>query len=395
HRVHSGVFLQYLAGPFSRSHLRARRARSQMRAAKGTRDIMAATDQTYRNQWILDIVFGASCVLMLVSTIVMFVQDYNREFKHEQRLFRDVETALADRDALTKMPDAAKISAAQTAVDEAKNNLDKSSLGAVESRLRGLKSSMVKAETDYQSKKADFDSKMSFYNIAVEQHGADHPESQKLKTEVDKLQAEMIEQLKVYEQNKSDYEAALREEADLKKNLTKALDDLKKLNSDFDRVAKQAAQKRWRWWRDGFLSLPVIDGFASPLKINQITLEDLPIDYSFKYVTRFDRCMTCHQAIDRPAYTKEALKALTDVPEEQQAKLDAARDLIKQRQATLQGTGAQLEYDPSDLRLPTVKFGNNPEEAHARISEFAAHPRLDLFVSDNSPHPKEKFGCTI
>ena len=30
----------------------------------------------------------------------------------------------------------------------------------------------------------------------------------------------------------------------------------------------------------------------------------------------------------------------------------------------------------------------------ARITEFAAHPQLDLFVGSNSKHPAEKFGCT-
>jgi hypothetical protein len=36
---------------------------------------MAATDQPYRNQNTLDVVFGVSCVLMLVTTGWMFWQD--------------------------------------------------------------------------------------------------------------------------------------------------------------------------------------------------------------------------------------------------------------------------------------------------------------------------------
>ena len=44
-------------------------------------------------------------------------------------------------------------------------------------------------------------------------------------------------------------------------------------------------------------------------------LDTLPIDYNFKYVTRYDRCTTCHQGIDRPAYSKEAISDLTkDAP---------------------------------------------------------------------------------
>lgn len=48
-------------------------------------------------------------------------------------------------------------------------------------------------------------------------------------------------------------------------------------------------------------------------------------------------------------------------------------------------------FDPDDVpeELPEVKL--SPGE----ITQFASHPRLDLFVDSNSPHSMEKFGCTI
>ena len=58
---------------------------------------MAASDQQYRSQKALDIVFGVTCVLMLASVVWMFAQDYFRDFKAEQRTFRNVETAMAER----------------------------------------------------------------------------------------------------------------------------------------------------------------------------------------------------------------------------------------------------------------------------------------------------------
>ena len=58
---------------------------------------MAATDQPYRNQKTLDIVFGVSCVLLLVSTGWMFCDDHNRPYKPIQRKFRDVEEELPSR----------------------------------------------------------------------------------------------------------------------------------------------------------------------------------------------------------------------------------------------------------------------------------------------------------
>src|SRR5262245_37063916 len=66
---------------------------------------MAATDQNYRSQKALDIVFGVSCVLMLLGVVWMFWQDYGREFKVEQRDFRDVEAAIAERQMLNLVPD--------------------------------------------------------------------------------------------------------------------------------------------------------------------------------------------------------------------------------------------------------------------------------------------------
>ena len=80
---------------------------------------MAANDQTYRNQRALDIVFAVSCVLMLASIIWMFVQDYNREYKHVQRRFRDVELALTERTMLDKMPNVDTVEQAASAVARA------------------------------------------------------------------------------------------------------------------------------------------------------------------------------------------------------------------------------------------------------------------------------------
>src|SRR6266436_9217362 len=81
---------------------------------------MAATDQVYRNQKTLDIVFALSGLLMLASIIWMFAQDYNREYKTEQRQFRDVEAALAQRIALQKLPSVAEFKVAKKEVEEAR-----------------------------------------------------------------------------------------------------------------------------------------------------------------------------------------------------------------------------------------------------------------------------------
>ena len=47
--------------------------------------------------------------------------------------------------------------------------------------------------------------------------------------------------------------------------------------------------------------LPILDAFGRPIKIDQIWLPKLTLNNNFSDVARFDRCTTCHQAIDKTA----------------------------------------------------------------------------------------------
>jgi len=88
------------------------------------------------------------------------------------------------------------------------------------------------------------------------------------------------------------------------------------------------------WWGTKYvLNQPVLDVMAPTLKIRQVVVAGIQQDIIYTSIPRVDRCMTCHMAIDRKGYE--------EAPE-----------------------------------------------------PYAGHPRLDLFVSDKSPHPMEKFGCT-
>jgi mono/diheme cytochrome c family protein len=389
---------------------------------------MAATDKTYRNQKTLDIVFAVSCVLMLLSIIWMFVQDYNREFKHEQRTFRDVEEAQAERVWLDKAPDAKDVRAAADDVARARAALQEARERS-QADVHKLQIAKAQNEPAYQSIKADYDSVMSLFQIATDLRD-EAPEDQRaaLQTAVDKRKDEVTklgERLIQAQRDLESTETQLKQkEEDVRKAqaaVDRAEDRLKKVSADFDRWAKTTAQKRWKW-DDLVRTMPVLDAFASPIRIQQFTLAEYPIDYSFKYVTRYDRCMTCHLAIDRPAFTKQAISQLTPdyVPGDllgKDGKLERARELLGERTArkrivkgangktrvllpdddlepgdTVIDTvaGDDLGFDPSDLpqHVRTVKLTD------AQVNEFCAHPRLDLFVDANSPHPSEKFGCT-
>src|SRR5262245_25341712 len=65
---------------------------------------MAASDATYRKTRTLNILFAVSSVIMLITIIGMFAEDYFRDWKVEQRLFYDVEEEMAKREVLANAP---------------------------------------------------------------------------------------------------------------------------------------------------------------------------------------------------------------------------------------------------------------------------------------------------
>src|SRR6516165_8086947 len=145
---------------------------------------MAATDQTYRSQKGLDIAFGVSCVLMLLGVIWMFWQDYSREFKVEQRDFRDVEAAVAERQMLQLVPDQKQmedIKEAEEYLKLARQARDQKA-EQLSAKLKNALTVRTKAAADAQEVKAKYDSVVSLYNIAVEERDAEEPASSRYKT---------------------------------------------------------------------------------------------------------------------------------------------------------------------------------------------------------------------
>ena len=138
---------------------------------------MAATDQNYRNQYALDIVFAVSSILMLASIVWMLADDYFREYKTEQRQFRDVEAAMAQREALKKMPRKEVVERALATVKAAseKRKNDNDTIEKYDAEIRELLPKKERVDLRLQNFKADLDSKTSFYDIEAEHNGVNSP----------------------------------------------------------------------------------------------------------------------------------------------------------------------------------------------------------------------------
>jgi mono/diheme cytochrome c family protein len=434
---------------------------------------MAATDKTYRNQRTLDIVFAVSCILMLLSTLWMFWQDYDRQYKHVQREFRDVEEAMNEYQMLAQLPSKEQVDEAGKRVAEAQKKYE-----AEHNNLRSTERELLARHdsTDnlYRSIKADFDSKSSLYNIAVEhvdketdpgRKKAAQAEVDSLAKELQELQAKLTkaqdELDKIDDQTRKEVLQPLDKP---QQELNDALDKQKKLTAGFDRYAKVAAQKRWKLG-DEFRRLPILDAFESPTKIKQLWLPELTIDYGgFKDVPRYDRCISCHLGIERGTFDHASLTRLTRDPATIQKDIDAtlekinagergdlkkeveelkkgsesdikdkidstSKDIVDAKEADMKAElerkrrvyAMVLEYKSAESLEGKLKqardiltarekageklgfdVGDLPKKVNwltnltkGQVKEYAAHPRLDLFVDGNSAHPMEKFGCTI
>ncbi|MCA9260421.1 MAG: PDZ domain-containing protein, partial [Planctomycetales bacterium] len=190
--------------------------------------------------------------------------------------------------------------------------------------------------------------------------------------------------------------------------------------------------------------LPILNAlYNGNIRITQNWLPDLTINYNFSQVARFDRCATCHRAISKTApgtATDPLYPTLTDaernlelIMQASDEELDAESDLravyglaltdeslVDGADVTVQyvlpdslaaqaglmsgdvvetinGQGVQTSKAAQELLTTMRESGEAIRIAVKRGLEhpFTAHPRLDLYLTDLSPHPEKIVGCTI
>src|SRR5207244_5546986 len=146
----------------------------------------------------------------------------------------------------------------------------------------------TKAAAEAQKIKANYDSVLSLYNIAVEERDAEQPGSPRYETlssrakatrkQLDDLKAKLDKANEDLEAANKAYENVKAEKKGLEEAVSKNEDNLKKKTADFDRFAKLAHQKQWKFG-DTFRSLPVLDAFSCPVRIQPYPPSDLLLRY--------------------------------------------------------------------------------------------------------------------
>jgi cytochrome c551/c552 len=466
---------------------------------------MPATEKTWRDQLRMHVIFGVSALVMLLATVWMLAKDHLREWRRyelndrakqrwtvaaqlaqstaENQSKRDrlqdelklaqrgkVDPALVDKfkarveeedkrlveaggkPAATNFRDldtaASALAAAQDGSDEAAK-----ARSDVKSQMAGFVSEAKRREdalvTKRKFKAAEQTATISQRGIAIG--------DQKPRDEIDKIEAiiadnaHVIADMDVKIAAAKDYRMALEAivrqidsgEADIQKQITAIDTDLNRLR---DNLA--ANTSNWQEWINRW---PILDAlYNGNIKLEQIWLPDITINYNFRTVPRYDRCTNCHRAIDataagsatEPAYpdirpgervrtvelgTPEAAPpAAADASQPPPSLMSvygmslAPRGQIDTYAQTIQvvlpgsraadaglvtgdiiekvnGGQVHSSADVDSGLLMDVAWGKPVELTIRRglAQPFTTHPRLDLYLGSTSPHKMGDFGCTI
>ncbi|HEY2411897.1 MAG TPA: hypothetical protein VGI40_06630 [Pirellulaceae bacterium] len=280
--------------------------------------------------------------------------------------------------------------------------------------------------------------------------------------------------------------------------------------ADLQRLKKQEQDREEKFvtWYDSYpfvlgkriLTLPILDAFGSPRKIENLWSDGLTQNYNFSYVRRFDRCTTCHQSLTKtlpgtsttPAFVHDELVDFVVIPPGKDAppkpRVDdsgneipltledwlglklAHEGLLNADDVTValvlpnsaaakarindpnvpaeQATGLEFRQQVAQLvsppnagqdgeseslypKLPGLMLGDviteinsdplptsgasrgpvkiarwlqdlaeRGQPIHLKVrrgmpNPYISHPRLDLYLSDASPHRMQTFACTI
>lgn len=313
---------------------------------------MPASEGFYRDQKALHVVFFLSALGLFGGTIWMLADDHFKPWKRYQQEFVTVsrEKMQDDLSVQEAALDQAKLDDLDKRLAEAKSALDsrKNEIAQLQASVRALQTTLEKQDRALAFRKADQAAAASQFDLIVAQLGQTSGDSDPARrVRLERQKATIEENLKKLDSDIANGTIAVEDTKGLIADADKKIKDFgadvekitverEKLTSDRDSLARTVASAKYGA-AERIRALPILDGFASPVRVKQVALDDLPLDYNFKMVTRYDRCQTCHLGIDKPGYTKQ----------------------------------------------------------DGVVEPFCSHPHMDLYVGAKSKHPVDKFGCTI
>jgi cytochrome c2 len=278
--------------------------------------------------------FAISSLLLFLFTIGMVIADYSREWRKYQRDFvrMQVERTSRDMDQASAALDRNKLTQLQQQLDQtrAEEQQNEDKIEELQDQVNDLNAQFYAANQNYQFTKAIYDTDKYTYDEALAQKKSN---AQSLGEDLKKTEEEMNAYRAEVEKLTLDLRnanAELDKYVGRRNTIQKEMDTMM---ADYRLLETRRNNLDPGFIVTSFRNAPVFDFMNPSERIDQILLPNLFYDHPFMKIPRVDRCTTCHQGIDNRSYEKDA-------------------------------------------------------------QPFKTHPRLDLFLSAGSPHPKETFGCT-
>lgn len=320
--------------------------------------------------------FAVSMVVLFLATLLMMYFDHRDEWRGYQRRFFQLEAEKIVAEETAKKAElteatlgagaksaakleksfAAKLAEKRQELADQKTALTQSvqDLSDRELNIKLLDNEYVMQMRKVRENRAERDVARANFDLAVRDQVAKELADAKLgeftrrQQIVDELEAEL-------DRRDSTRNEAVAELKELTKKRDAAAAAMKTFESDIVRLeaAKDRIQpststvggavKSFKRW---LMEQPIVDGFNSHMKIQQDWLPDMKITLGMAKTARYDRCRTCHLAIDR--------------------------------------------VGPGDV--PDFPHGDGKDGTYAH--PFSTHPRPDVYLTASSPHPLNEFGCT-
>lgn len=318
---------------------------------------MPASEQYWRNLSQTHKVFAVSALALLGATLLMMYKDESRSWKNYQiqaeklRLERiDLERQKFDDAEYRKT-----VKSLEERVEELQDQWTERSEEVLnlEEQLTSVQGQVEILKIESKIKNAERDKARADYDIKVrDQAPADvlakflneYEQAEQTAKEAARLAADVVAQ---YESLKAQLENERSKLTAAKEELASATSAENTLKEQRDFLAPEdplVAVKRW------IKQLPIVNGFDPLLKIQYDWPRGLEQELGMVTVDRVDRCRTCHVNIDDFSVVREGNEIV----------------------------GMSQSYPTGEYEEP-----------------FCSHPNPDVYLTASSPHPVNKFGCTV
>jgi mono/diheme cytochrome c family protein len=283
----------------------------------------------------LNVVFAASSIVLFVCTVWMVWDDFDREWKHTQRRFSQLEMevtrlqlAAAEKgiDTRKKQQYEQELAAAQKNVEANQAKVDE-----LQDQVQALSARLYRETQDYQFAKATYDVDRYAFEAARD---AGEARAGRMQESVQE-QGRRVDELNLIVEKTTAERAKLQAQlgkytgaaAEAQKKIDELEMEHRRLQTRLETIAPSLSKTLLR-------DAPMTDFMAPTLKVQQVMLPNIVDDVNFTRVPKMDRCTTCHLAIDRKGYE---------------------------------------EYP----------------------QPFKTHPNLSVYLGSDSPHPLNRIGCTV